>query len=278
MKKSVYLLIFITIIAGFLLMTSNALGYGVSDISGFTSQTRQGAGLGDLEYADIAAGVINIMLSIVGALFVILIISSGFTWMVSQGNQEKVDKARKTLSYAVVGLIIVIASYSIASVIITAIEEAPQGPLAGGPGGYGGDDDGDGSTGCSGSGLQCEDAYENTPTSSCESEEGKQRIVLGQMDCVSNCLEEYDTQPSCGGLTKNECNAAGGGCKWYDAGLLDHGVCAFECNRQFCCQTITNACTGKGYSDCKPPYCEWVPSATGVGGECLTEDFGGEAI
>ncbi|MFC1598446.1 pilin [Patescibacteria group bacterium] len=300
MKKSYFILIFIIlIIASYMLIAGTAFGYGVSDIKDFTGQTREGAGLGNLEYADIAAGAINIMLSIVGAIFVILIISSGFTWMISQGNQDKVDKARKTLSYAVVGLIVIIASYSIASVVIRAIEEAPQGPLTGGPSGYGGGNGGGNVTTCTGSGLQCVDGFGTTSAEKCESEGSAERMNIGIVNCIDECLKTQEFVGTCAGLNKTDCDG-NSACKWFDPGIAAAGVCDFKCNRRFCCQTRTNPCADLGVSKCGDKkvctsgdankinqpctsnascgengacssLCTWVPSATGLGGECLLE-------
>jgi uncharacterized membrane protein YwzB len=58
----------------------------------------------------------NIILSVLGivaVVFFILIIWSGLTWMTAGGNDEKIGKAKKTLTAATVGLIIVVLGYSI---------------------------------------------------------------------------------------------------------------------------------------------------------------------
>jgi hypothetical protein len=47
-----------------------------------------------------------------------MIIIGGFQWLTSAGNEEKVEKAKKTISSAVIGIIIVILAWAI--VIFTA--------------------------------------------------------------------------------------------------------------------------------------------------------------
>jgi len=285
MKRFLYLTFFIiTVIAGFLII-NNCLAYSVSDISTFTGQTREGAGLSELEYTDIASGVINVMLSVVGAIFVILIIFSGFTWMTSQGNQEKVDKAKKTLFYAVAGLVIVMASYSIASIIITAIEQAPETPLTGGPTGYDGGG-GDVATTCSGSGLQCVPSILD-----CQSSGSTERFPATwlTLDCVNTCAQSTTYDGTCAGQpTKSKCenNSA---CAWgfaqanLDLGAWDlninspMGSCDWKCNFQVCCKSVSNPCMNLGVVQClkNDNVCEWVPSASGVGGECLLQTVEG---
>lgn len=69
--------------------------------------------------ADYAAKIILVMLTIVGPLFLILIIYSGVVWMTSGGEVDKITKAKKTIIYAIIGLIIIFSAYSIAYFVST---------------------------------------------------------------------------------------------------------------------------------------------------------------
>lgn len=51
--------------------------------------------------------IINIISIIVGIIAVIMIIYAGFRYITSAGNQESVQTAKKTLIYAIIGLVIV---------------------------------------------------------------------------------------------------------------------------------------------------------------------------
>lgn len=57
--------------------------------------------------------IIQWVLSFVGVLFLGLMIFGGFTWMTSGGNKENIDKARKTVVSAAIGLIIILSAYAI---------------------------------------------------------------------------------------------------------------------------------------------------------------------
>jgi len=59
------------------------------------------------------AKIIRVFLSLLGIIFLILTLYAGFLWMTAGGNDEKVGQAKKTLTSAVIGLIIVTGSYSI---------------------------------------------------------------------------------------------------------------------------------------------------------------------
>lgn len=56
---------------------------------------------------------IRYALQVVGIIFVCLMIYAGFLWMTAGGNEDNVDKAKKLIMAAVIGLAIVLASYSI---------------------------------------------------------------------------------------------------------------------------------------------------------------------
>jgi cbb3-type cytochrome oxidase subunit 3 len=60
---------------------------------------------------------IGIILSFIGVIFLVLAIYAGYLWMMAQGNQQEVDKAKKILTQAVIGLIIVVTSYTITSFV-----------------------------------------------------------------------------------------------------------------------------------------------------------------
>lgn len=64
---------------------------------------------------------IQAILGIVGALFFALIVYGGLLWMLSEGEQTKITKAQKMITYAVAGLGIVLGAYTITSFITTQI-------------------------------------------------------------------------------------------------------------------------------------------------------------
>jgi len=74
--------------------------------------------------AAIAASIINIFLSVVGIIAVLMIIYAGFLWLTSQGNEEKITKAKTLIQNAVIGLFIILASYSITSFIVKNLKQA----------------------------------------------------------------------------------------------------------------------------------------------------------
>ncbi len=61
--------------------------------------------------------VIGIVLSFLGIIFLILIIYAGFKWMLAQGNESEIEKAKQIIIAAVSGLIIVLSAYAITAFI-----------------------------------------------------------------------------------------------------------------------------------------------------------------
>ena len=61
---------------------------------------------------------INAFLFIIGAVSVIMIIYGGFKYVTSAGESSAVASAKNTILYAVVGLVIAILAYTIASFVV----------------------------------------------------------------------------------------------------------------------------------------------------------------
>ncbi|OIP80515.1 MAG: hypothetical protein COT39_03855 [Parcubacteria group bacterium CG08_land_8_20_14_0_20_48_21] len=73
--------------------------------------------------ADKVGGIINVVLGFLGIIFLILIIYAGFLWMTAAGNDDAVGRAKKILINSTIGLVIVIAAYTISSFIFNAIQQ-----------------------------------------------------------------------------------------------------------------------------------------------------------
>ena len=81
--------------------------------------------------SDIIARVMFIALSLLAVIFIILTIIAGYQWMTAGGNEEQVTKAKKNISNAVIGLIIVLSAYALTWFIFTYL------PMSAGTGGGG---------------------------------------------------------------------------------------------------------------------------------------------
>jgi len=75
-------------------------------------------GLGTGDPRVIAVSIIRVALTFIGIIAVAIIMYSGFLWMTSEGDPAKLDKAKKTLKNAVIGLIIILSAWAIVTFIL----------------------------------------------------------------------------------------------------------------------------------------------------------------
>ena len=73
------------------------------------------------EVSDYVGPIINALLFIVGALSVIMIIVAGFFYTTSNGDSNKVSRAKNTLTYAIVGLVVAFLAYAIVNWVVEII-------------------------------------------------------------------------------------------------------------------------------------------------------------
>jgi len=81
-------------------------------------------GLGEKDPRAIMAGVINIALGFLGIVAVVIIILGGFKWMTAGGNEDKVAESKKLITAGIIGLVIVLAAWGIATFVINQLYNA----------------------------------------------------------------------------------------------------------------------------------------------------------
>jgi hypothetical protein len=70
----------------------------------------------------VGSKVIVPAMSIVGVLFLILMIYAGFLWMTAGGKPDQTTKAKDMMIRAIIGVIIIAAAYAITNFVFTAIQ------------------------------------------------------------------------------------------------------------------------------------------------------------
>ena len=71
------------------------------------------------ELSEVVGKIINIALTLLGSIFLILIIYGGFKWMTAGGDTTKVEKAMDIIKNSLIGLVIVMAAYIITTFVFT---------------------------------------------------------------------------------------------------------------------------------------------------------------
>lgn len=88
------------------------------------SSVNEDASLGSEDLTATIGKLISALLSVLGVIFLLLIIWAGFTWMTAQGDPKKVDKAKDILITSVIGLIILLSAYAISTFVIEQLATA----------------------------------------------------------------------------------------------------------------------------------------------------------
>ncbi len=113
--KSIIFLILPLLFFIFLVNSKTALAGGAAWGSQ-VGMSKIGVVYGDQNPTDIRytiVKIINIALSFLGILCLVLIIFAGFKWMTAGGNEDQVSSAKKILKNAVIGLLIILVSWSV---------------------------------------------------------------------------------------------------------------------------------------------------------------------
>ena len=70
---------------------------------------------------EMIGGIINAVLSVLGIVFLIMVVYAGFLWMSDNGDASKTKKAKGMLINGIIGMVIVIAAYAISDFVIDAL-------------------------------------------------------------------------------------------------------------------------------------------------------------
>ncbi|MBU2228889.1 pilin, partial [Patescibacteria group bacterium] len=77
--------------------------YGLGDTLGF----------GTADLLETVISIVQWALGLLGLVAVIIIMYGGFIWMTAQGNQDKIEKAKKIIFNGLIGLAIILLSWAI---------------------------------------------------------------------------------------------------------------------------------------------------------------------
>ena len=128
MKKLLYI-----ILGTFLLLplwASKALGISLDDFRHEVFRPdnlpagREADASVEAKITDIFGFATNLILYASGSVAVVLLIIGGIRYIVSFGNTEQMDAAKKTIKWALLGLVIVILAYAIVTNIIDIIYQS----------------------------------------------------------------------------------------------------------------------------------------------------------
>ena len=70
-------------------------------------------GLGDADLKTTVLNIVRLVLSLMTLIAVVLVIYGGFVWLTAAGNEDNVEKAKRIISAAVIGLIIILLAWAV---------------------------------------------------------------------------------------------------------------------------------------------------------------------
>lgn len=85
-----------------------------------------GAGFSETKIENVVGTIVSAALSLVGLIFLVLMVYAGFTWMLAQGDEAKIDKSKEIIKACIIGLVITASAYAI-TVFVTLRFEASNG-------------------------------------------------------------------------------------------------------------------------------------------------------
>jgi hypothetical protein len=91
--------------------TTPTMGGNLKDLGAKSGY--QTSGIDEFSVSRIAGTGVNIFLSLLGIIFIVLMLYGGFLWMTGRGNEERLTKAKELIQAAIIGLIIITAAYAI---------------------------------------------------------------------------------------------------------------------------------------------------------------------
>lgn len=101
-------------------------------LTGAQDLLQQAAGGKDIGFetnlASSTGVVVAAALSLVGTIFLILVIYAGILWMTAGGKEESIEKARKIVTAAIIGLFITMAAYAITIFVTGKLGGASSSP------------------------------------------------------------------------------------------------------------------------------------------------------
>jgi len=90
-------------------------------ITTFAKQLPDEVGDKDSDLVGTITGIINAVIAVLGIVCVIVMIIGGVGYMTSQGDPGKVKKAKDTILYGLIGLIVCVLAFAIVNFVIVNI-------------------------------------------------------------------------------------------------------------------------------------------------------------
>lgn len=115
MKKHFFILLSFLILYPQLVVALNLGGNVAKEAAtaaGYSAQTSE------TTFSETLGTVVKAALSLVGVIFLILMVYAGFLWMTAHGKEDQIEQAQNIIRTAIIGLIITVGAYSITAFVL----------------------------------------------------------------------------------------------------------------------------------------------------------------
>lgn len=121
MKKMLRSIIIFAVLA--LLNAGPLLAQGIKDHSALTGAASKAGVEGDSDITLIVGRAISAILTMVGLIFMVLMVYAGIRWMLARGKEEEIEKAKSTIVAALIGIVITVSAYAITFFVTRRFEQ-----------------------------------------------------------------------------------------------------------------------------------------------------------
>ncbi len=111
MLKKVFICLALLALLTPVLVSAQNVNFGINQISNTIGLTAS-------DPREVAARIINVLLGFLGIIAVVIVLYGGFMWMTAAGNEERISKAKQILTAGIIGLVIIIMAWAIASYVV----------------------------------------------------------------------------------------------------------------------------------------------------------------
>lgn len=90
----------------------------IAEKSGYST-----TGVNEYSLSQTVGGYIKAVLGMLGVIFFALTFYAGFLWLTADGDESKIEKSKKIITAATIGLIIIFMSYGITTLVLDSVRE-----------------------------------------------------------------------------------------------------------------------------------------------------------
>lgn len=126
--KKFFLLTIIFLTSVFAISAVYALDLGQDLVKDAGIKSGYDSNTSETSFAETLGSIVLVALSLVGIIFLSLMVYAGYLWLTSRGEDSRIEKAQDIIRASIIGLVITLGAYSITAFVLPRILEKTSGP------------------------------------------------------------------------------------------------------------------------------------------------------